>query len=215
MMSLRSLIRVGVSVVCWIGIVAVIASAAPTEQVAAFCGDKRKLVSILTATILVAAPALFSDEQEAVGPTRVQRVGHPHRSRVRKNVLDIMDEMGPTHVRRACRMSQPTFFDLHEKLEPHLCPPRRNRKRKLKGAKNGLVSGETRLSAGIRYFAGGRPEDISVVHGISHSEVFNSVWKVVDGVNKCDFFNISHPSSHDEQRRIARGFEHKSSPSFR
>jgi hypothetical protein len=39
------------------------------------------------------------------------------------------------------------------------------------GGKNGLVSTEMQLSAAIRYFAGGRPDDIAISHGIAHSEV--------------------------------------------
>ena len=81
-------------------------------------------------------------------------------------------------------MDQDSFWELHRILYPFLRGKGKDRKQKL-GAKNGIISTPIRLSAAIRYFAGGRPEDIALVHGISHSAVFESVWKVVDAVNKC------------------------------
>ena len=70
------------------------------------------------------------------------------------------------------------------------------------------------MSIAIRYFAGGRPEDISLVHGVSHSEVFNSVWKVVDAVLACEQLAFSFPSDHKTQKEIAAGFKARSQPQF-
>ena len=53
------------------------------------------------------------------------------------------------------------------------------------GARNGLLPPEMRLSIALRYFAGGDPYDIMLVHGVSHAEIYRSVWKVVDAVNHC------------------------------
>ena len=80
------------------------------------------------------------------------------------------------------------------------------RKTHRNGAKNGLISTRIRLSAALRYFAGGRPDDIALVHGISHTEVFNSVWKVVDAVNDCKVLDFSFPTDHGEQLSIAQKF---------
>ena len=55
-----------------------------------------------------------------------------------------------------------------------------------------------RMSASLRYFAGGRPENITLVHIISHSEVFNSIWKVIDGVLQCPQLQFEYLSSHHE-----------------
>lgn len=102
-----------------------------------------------------------------------------------------------------------------EILRPYLVKKNRSPKKKHRdGAKNGIISNATRLSVALRYFAGGRPEDISLVHGISHSEVFNSVWLIVDAVNKCPKLKIGFPEDHAEQRRIAAGFKSKSVPGF-
>ena len=50
-------------------------------------------------------------------------------------------------------------------------------------AKNGPISSVVRLSIAIQFFAGRDPYDVSVVHGISHKEVYRSVWRVVDAID--------------------------------
>jgi len=51
------------------------------------------------------------------------------------------------------------------------------------GAANGFIPKSIRLSCALRYFAGGAVDDIAVVHGISNTEVHDSVWFIVDAVN--------------------------------
>ena len=46
--------------------------------------------------------------------------------------------------------------------------------------------------------------------GISHSVVFESVAFIVDAINKNKEMAISFPTNHDDQRKIARGFQSKS-----
>jgi DDE superfamily endonuclease len=89
-----------------------------------------------------------------------------------------------------------------------------NKKVMLKGASNGIITTPIRLSCAIRYFAGGRPEDIALVHGISHTEVYHSVWMVVDAVNECLELAFSFPEDHDKQRAIVEGFKSKSQVGF-
>ena len=131
----------------------------------------------------------------------------------------IFYELGPYYVRRAYRMDSASFWKLHSLLKPYLKgDPSRlrsgSKKKHRNGAKNGLVSTATHLSAAIRYFAGGRPDDIAIVNGISHSQVFVSVWMVVDAVNKCEDLAIRFPECHAKQREIAAGFKLKSDPGF-
>jgi DDE superfamily endonuclease len=66
----------------------------------------------------------------------------------------------------------------------------------------------------LRYFAGGRPEDIALVHGVSHSEVFRSIWRVVDAVLDCEELAFEFPSDHAKQKAIAASFQQKSVPQF-
>jgi hypothetical protein len=155
---------------------------------------------------------LDSDSDEVVAkPTRSPR-DRP-RERVRRTVTSIFQEYGPYYVRRAYRMSEAAFWTLHGLLEPHM-GSRRSKPGKKKnhrnGGKNGLIPTDSRLSAAIRYFAGGRPEDIAISHGISHSEVFYSCWIVVDAVNKCTELAIDFPKCHEKQKELALAFEKKS-----
>jgi DDE superfamily endonuclease len=58
----------------------------------------------------------------------------------------------------------------------------------------------------IRYFAGGAPPDIALVHGVGLSDVYKSVWMVVDAVHKCPDLAINFPVNHDDQKHIADEF---------
>jgi hypothetical protein len=41
------------------------------------------------------------------------------------------------------------------------------------------------------------------IYGIGYTDTFNSVWYVVDAVNRHPRFNIVYPDDHDKQRSIA------------
>ncbi len=103
---------------------------------------------------------------------------------------------------RAYRMKEESFWHLHRKLHPYLGgktrPPSGSKKKHRNGAKNGIIPSTIRLSVALRYFAGGSPYDIAIAHDISHTEVFESVWKVVDGVNKCQELQIKFPEDHSD-----------------
>jgi len=92
----------------------------------------------------------------------------------------------------------------------HLLAPGKNKN----GAPNGIIPFEICLSAVLHYFTGGAIPDIVLVHGISPTEVQNSIWITVDAVNMCIDLNIEFPSNHAEQRRIAEGFRAISSVGY-
>jgi hypothetical protein len=94
------------------------------------------------------------------------------RKRVRRGVQSIFEEYGPYYVRRAYRMTEVAFWKLHEFLKPHMGSIRKKPEKHRNGGKNGIIGTEVRLLVAIRYFAGGRPDDIAISHGISHSEGF-------------------------------------------
>jgi hypothetical protein len=170
-----------------------------------------RLVSTIVAHAMVALESDSSDDEDdkkGRGPRDKPR------DRTRRTVASIFLEQGPYYVRRAYRMNEEAFWNLHAMLQPHMgsrrCQSWKKRKKHRNGGKNGLISTEVRLSAAIRYFAGGRPEDIAICHGIGHSEVFNSCWRVVDAVNNCPELAIAFPTCHEEQRQLALGFQEKS-----
>jgi hypothetical protein len=128
-----------------------------------------------------------------------------------------------TPIRRAYRMSYRTFWILHSKIRQEIINAV-ERCRSTKGhssvprhvppVPNGTISTSVRLAVAIRYFAGGSPYDLCSVYGISHSSVIECVWFVVEAINNHKEFHFVYPSSHDEQRRIAREFKEKSAANF-
>ena len=179
--------------------------------------DKARLGAIVSAVLLASFPADFGfgDGKSVIG-SLVKEVGNkknPHCKRKRKSVSDIFKEQGAYYTRRAYRMDKESFWELHKLIHPYL-RSKRSRKRKV-GAKNGLISTAVRLICALRYFAGGSPHDIALVHGVSHSAVFVSVWKVVDAVNQCPELGFEFPSDHDAQFKLAEGFARRSKAGFK
>lgn len=129
--------------------------------------------------------------------------------RIRIPVRFIFDQIGPRNIRQNYRMTENAFWRLHSILEVHLrlnCGTY--------GCVNSPIPSESRLSAAIRFFAGGSPCDIMSSHGMGKSEVYNSVWMTVNAINATKQFNIVFPTDHTTQKRIAQGFQQHSVPGF-
>eukprot|EP00970_Alexandrium_tamarense_P016947 scaffold7881_cov103-Alexandrium_tamarense.AAC.1 len=163
------------------------------------------------------------------------RRGKQTKQRERRTVEQIYQCLGDIYFRRAYRMSWLSFWQLHDKL----CGPieetvakaakirkeaRRKEKRKRGVGRsnnlnptpplppNGTISTSVRLACALRYYAGGSVYDIISSYSISHTELFQSVWYVVDAVNAS--FNIKYPRNHDEQKKIAADFKAVSAVEF-
>ena len=113
-------------------------------------------------------------------------------------------------------MKVETFFRLYSILEKSL--EKEFNKSKYNEMKVRKKSGyridlKLRLSAAIRYFAGGDPLDIMVSHYISHSSVYTSVWGVVDAVNNSEKLKFSS-SNHEKQIEISNSFKRMSGAFF-
>jgi hypothetical protein len=133
----------------------------------------------------------------------------------RRTIDSIIRELGDHYFRRAYRMTKKDFFKLVAILRPSLVNKNTANKQVKKRAPNGPISPETRLSIALRYFAGGKAYDIALVHGVSHSSVFERcIWPVVEAINHCTDFDINFPEDHDEQVKIAGEFKAKSAPGF-
>jgi hypothetical protein len=76
-------------------------------------------------------------------------------------------------------MTHQQFWALVKLLTPYI------KEGTKKADPNGFIAPSLRISAAIRYFAGGSPYDIMLTHGISPSSLFRSVWVVVDAINDC------------------------------
>jgi hypothetical protein len=70
------------------------------------------------------------------------------------------------------------------------------------------------ISIALRYLAGGQAMDIALVHGVSHSTVFESLWLVVDAINQQSELTINFPEYHDEQLQLANDFRNNSTAGF-
>ena len=85
------------------------------------------------------------------------------RPRRRGHIETIISETGDYYFRRMYRMNQDMFKGIVRLLSPGLS----------KGTRwvgpNGRIPKDLRVSAALRYFAGGSPYDIALTHGISHS----------------------------------------------
>ena len=168
-------------------------------------------IANLSATLQEAFPEEYDGyDEELLRPKKHRKT---HNFRKRRYINSIFQELGRDMTRRAYRMHADSFWKAKDKLNAVLDSFKKARRRHNSrggtgGVKNGAISNATRFSAALRYFAGGRPEDIALVHGISHSEVFNSVWRVVNAVNSCPdhAFDCSFPKKHEDQRRIAEEF---------
>jgi hypothetical protein len=155
----------------------------------------------------------------------VARTSSPVIRRIRTNVSTIFAQLGPTSTRRAFRMHESQFMRLHQILFPYRqfnarrSSPRSihpNGKSQRKGAANGLIHSSTRLAVALRFFAGGSPYDIALVNGISLTEVYRSVWTIVNRVNRSDSpeLAVAFPTDHSKQLEIAQGFKSKSKAGF-
>jgi hypothetical protein len=109
--------------------------------------------------------------------------GRQFRRRTRRSDQDIHKELGKTYFWLAYRMSYTTFKRLAALLRPNIHAACRQ-KGSTRFCWNGQISPDVRLSCAIRWFAGGSPYDIMTTYGIGHTDTMNSVWYVMDAINK-------------------------------
>jgi len=167
------------------------------------------LITITTA-LLTAFPDEFGYDESS--HKHGSREGKPHNKRTRRSVSSIFCEQGCCCIRRAHRMHARSFWKLLSILQPHMKTKKKSNEPR--GAPNGFISPAARLSSSLRCFAGGRPDDIALVHGISHSAVFESAWEIVDAANGCPELEIKFPADHTVQKQIAAGFRKNSKANF-
>lgn len=176
-------------------------------------------ITLSTALLLCATPDIHGLNEQC-GWTSTRKTKAKAIKRVRKSMCEIFREHGPVYARRAYRMEEATFWKLCWILGPYMLLKKKRKASKKKktfqrkGAENGIIPTPTKISVALRWFAGGSACDMALVHGISHSDVFNCVWKVVDAVNKCEEMAFSFPTNHEAQHKIARGFQRKSVANF-
>ena len=133
--------------------------------------------------------------------------------RHRNSVNSIFRELGPYYVRRSYRMREVDFWNLLDLISPYIPKNKKHNKKRKRGKDhypNGKIHNSLRLSIAIRYFAGASPYDLMVIHGVGMTDVYKSIWLIVDAVNLCPSFRIVFPTCHEQQKNIAEGFRAKS-----
>jgi hypothetical protein len=96
----------------------------------------------------------------------------PHRKITTKTVYEIFSELAPTYVCHAYQIDEDSFYHLHRLLRKYMVKKKSfNNKKKKDSGKNGIITTIVRLSIAIRYFSGGDPYDISVVHSVSYQSL--------------------------------------------
>jgi len=93
-------------------------------------------------------------------------------------------ELGHSYARKAYRMSLDAFYLLHDTLEDALTEEFSSGPRARGASPNGDIPTKLRLSAALRFFAGGSVHDIMLTHGIGKVLVYKSIYRVIDCVNK-------------------------------
>ena len=173
---------------------------------------------------------LLSDEEwEELNDARLSagsKKGKKNIIRQRKEVESMFAELG-NKARRSYRMSVQSFLYLHDILEDDLnayfsrtSTSADVAEDERAGAPNGRIPTKLRLSAAIRFFAGGDASDIVLTHGMAYSTFYESVWGVVDVVNQSKHQHLQFNEggatfpSHDEQAEIAAAFEAMSGADF-
>ena len=153
-----------------------------------------ELIAILASVSSTVAVILKS-----VTMSNQNRIGCKYVKREKKTAQNIFSSLTDREIKKAYRMSASSFWKLRHLLfkNPlHKCNKRG-------------VTQSMSLSIALRWFAGGNPTDIAIVHGVCYDEVLKNVWKVVDQVNECDELKFSFPDNHEEQQKIAEEFKKK------
>ena len=173
--------------------------------------EKQQKSNLLLVSCLLAVLSL--DDRKSL---RGRYLGSKNIERTRKQIDDLFQELG-AHQRRAYRMTVDQFTELHEKLVPELLKEFPTT-RKWGRTPNGVIHSKLRLSAALRFYAGGSPLDIMLTHGISRQSVYRSVWGTTDAINATPSLSFNQNNaefpSHDEQVEIAEGFKLRSRAGF-
>lgn len=138
--------------------------------------------------------------------------------RRRRTMLDLYVEYGSLFA-RAYRMSWDTFQKLFNLIKDGILAhiQSENGVQNPQPAPfycNGPVELDVRMAVALRWFAGGSYLDIIISHGVSKSIVYDSIWAVVEAVNKCKELDLKFPSTPDECEAIASEFVQRSMAGF-
>jgi DDE superfamily endonuclease len=136
-------------------------------------------------------------------------------TRRRASVEEIYEELGELYWCKAYRMSYRSFNKLCWMLEDGIKMSSGKNNGTCRHYVNGFICYKVRLAIAIAYFAGARIYDLMTTYKVGYSDARKSIWYVTLAVNKyCEQLKIKYPTDHEEQRKIAAGFQRKSKAGF-
>ncbi|KAJ1457800.1 hypothetical protein M885DRAFT_514888, partial [Pelagophyceae sp. CCMP2097] len=109
--------------------------------------------------------------------------------------------------RTTYRVSHKLFCKILEDLRPEL---ETLDERQARNAPTGAIAAEVRLAVALRWLAGGNVNDIYRLHHISKSEMYKSLWRVVDAINAKYTFSFPKDDDIEALQDLERGFRAKS-----
>jgi len=171
--------------------------------------------AICVQTPLLLSFKLIQDEEDLKKMKKTgSRKGKGPRIRLRRTVHSLCVELGPLYFKRAFRMSYPSFRKLATNLKDGIIEASGVKENSKNRVPNGRITAAVRVACTIRYLAGASPYDLMTCFGISHTEVFQSIWFVIDAINNHPDFHMEYPAPAEKQWEIAKEFEKKSAPGF-
>ena len=95
---------------------------------------------------------------------------------------DHVARLNEAQFKRRYRLTWPSFNKLLRKIDADLDVL--NPKQAVKSRDGTLVDNAVKLAIGLRYLAGGDPQDLFLIYCVSLSYVYKCIWAVVDAVNR-------------------------------
>eukprot|EP01082_Thalassiosira_pseudonana_P002254 g2382.t1 g2382 contig11:1356972-1357988(+) len=179
------------------------------EELDALHQAKRRKEAIIYAST-IATVAAASIPFGALASAHQGRVlGAVTVKRQRLAVEDYCQMLSDKHFRRRYRMGKESFWNLLHIVGDNLPSTGENRKNGC--VPNGPISHAAHLSMALRIAAGADPLDVATNHGVNDNQPMVSFWLVMDAIHKSPQLDIQFPTLHEEQKKVAKEFESKSS----
>eukprot|EP01082_Thalassiosira_pseudonana_P000100 g354.t1 g354 contig1:859468-860853(+) len=179
------------------------------EELDALHQAKRRKEAIIYASA-IATVAAASIPFGALASAHQGRVpGAVTVKRQRLAVEDYCQMLSDKHFRRRYRMWKESFWNLLHIVGDNLPSTGENRKNGC--VPNGPISHAAHLSMALRIAAGADPLDIATNHGVNDNQPMVSFWLVMDAIHKSPQLDMQFPTLHEEQKKVAKEFESKSS----
>lgn len=127
-------------------------------------------------------------------------------------------QLSDLEFRRRYRMTPLSFRRLCDKLRKHVRQRNTGRfkaRARSRGGEPEITEPEleVELACTLRFLAGGMPLDLKLIYGFSTTNLYRTIWKIVDAINSA--FPISFPTDIPSLRKLEAGFRRPKYPWWR